>query len=133
MKKIILAFLAISFLIGCTDKSPTQVTTTNKIKKTDCKIDIKYSFGIRESSFEGYRSGINFKIDTFPFPDHFNVVTCEVDGEVDSVNCDSIYQFWNSQIGKIWYDTSTCYYDSGSSRWLDTFYFQYKIIGAELN
>ncbi|MGL6195297.1 MAG: hypothetical protein ACRC2T_10805 [Thermoguttaceae bacterium] len=114
--QIIIAFIFLMSLF-CVNNTPTVNTIPEKYP---CAISVFYSQCTRESTFNGYRDGILFKTDTLK-DNNFNGV------KEHSTNCDSIVNFWESYIGKIYHDTTTCFYGPDTARWLDTFYFKYLI------
>jgi|WetSurMetagenome_2_1015567.scaffolds.fasta_scaffold167254_2 hypothetical protein len=124
MKKLI-GFVFLSLVIGCVS-NPSSVNYPIKTEapiemntKVDTLVEVLHSFGIRESKFKGIRNNIVFGIDTLPYT-HFN-------GTSEG------YGFWCQYIGKIWSDTSTCYYGEENTRWLDTFYFSCLITDVKIN
>lgn len=132
MKKIICVLSMLFTGVFCTYYINPVTPETPVI--TACKISVLYSSVVRESSYKGLRDvgqghSIDFGIDTLP-AGCYNGMDC-ADTNPDTTNCDSIVQFWKIFIGKIHYDTNTCWYGDSTNRWLDTFYFQHFIIGVE--
>ncbi len=103
MKKfIILIIILLSILhLSCGDKcyyiqSPTQDQDSIQNKDSiGCQVIVQYSYVIRESTFKGFRDGIDFGIDTFPSGQFNDQIETTRNG------CDSLLNFWTSKIGKI--------------------------------
>jgi hypothetical protein len=124
MKKL-MGLAIMVFVLGCVQENgitSTSIKQNIPIEKlsddTIYNVEVVYSLGIRESSFNGLRDGIPFKTDTLSSKT-FN-------------GTDSGYYYWQQYIGKIYYDTTTCYYGNDGDKWLDTLYFTFYITDVKI-